>query len=73
MRRDDIPQHFRTTPPMTAELAAKALTLVKEFHLKQQQVAALLGVNQGRVSEVVNGKRYVGVSPMPSDQLSFDF
>jgi plasmid maintenance system antidote protein VapI len=63
----------KPTPPMTAELAAKALTLVKVFKLKQHQAAAVLGVNQGRINEVIKGKRFVGVSPWPADQLCFDF
>ena len=49
------------TPPMTAELASKVITLVKVIGLKQHQAAALLGLNQGRVSEVMTGKRYLGV------------
>lgn len=69
-----IPKHFTNkTTPMTAEVAGKAITLVREVGLNQQQAAALLGINQGRISEVLNGKRYAGVSPYPSDQLSFSF
>ncbi len=68
-----IPKHFtKKTTPMTAEVAGKAITLVKEGGLNQQQAAALLGINQGRVSEVLNGKRFYGASPFPSDQMSFD-
>lgn len=63
---------IKDTPPMTIELAAKALTLVNEFKLKQHQAAALLGVNQGRISEVINGHRYPGAKPCPPDQLSLD-
>ena len=63
---------IKPTPPMTAELAAKALTLVTRFGLKQHQAAAALGVNQGRISEVMTGKRYRSVPPCPPDQLSLD-
>lgn len=73
MTRDDIPKHFKTATPMTAGVAAKILTLVREFKLNQHQAAAVLGINQGRVSEVLSGKVYNGVSPFPRDQLSFDF
>ncbi len=62
----------KPTPPMTAELAVKALTLVKVCGLKQHQAAAILGLNQGRISEVITGKRYPGAKPMPPDQLSFN-
>ena len=62
---------IKPTPPMTAELASKILTLVR-MGLKQHQAAAILGLNQGRVSEVVTGKRYQGAKPCSQDQLSFD-
>lgn len=57
---------------MTAELASKAITLVKVIGLKQHQAAAILGLNQGRISEVITGKRYPSVKPCPPDQLSLD-
>jgi predicted XRE-type DNA-binding protein len=63
---------MKPTPPMTAELAAKILTLVNGRKLKQHQAAALLGVNQGRVSEVITAKRFAGVTSWPMDQLSFE-
>lgn len=62
---------IKDTPPMTAELASKALALLC-MGLKQHQAAAVLGVNQGRISEVVTGKRFLGARPCPLDQLSFD-
>ena len=64
---------IKQTPPMTAELAAKAITLVKIMGLKQHQAAAVLGLNQGRVSEVMTGKRFAGAKPYPPDQLRLDF
>lgn len=60
----------KPTPPLTAELASKAKTLVLHFGLKQHQAAAILGLNQGRVSEVLTGKRFPGVAPYPPDRLS---
>jgi predicted XRE-type DNA-binding protein len=62
----------KETPPMSADLASKAITLVRVLKLKQHQAAAVLGVNQGRISEVLNGKTFVGVTPCSTDQLSFD-
>lgn len=60
-----------STPPMSAELASKALALVRlGYH--QHQAAALLGVNQGRISEVVNGKLFPSARPCDPSQLSFD-
>lgn len=44
--------------PMTEELASKIKTLVIIKGMAQQTVAAKLGVNQGRVSEVVNGHAF---------------
>jgi len=61
----------KDTPTMTAELASKAKTLI-QLGLKQHQAAAVLGVNQGRISEVMTGKRFIGVTPCSTDQLSFD-
>jgi len=57
---------------MTPELASKAITLVKTFGLLQHQAAAVLGVNQGRISEVMTGKRFAGVPPADPGQLSFN-
>ena len=63
---------IKDTPLMTAELANKAITLVRVMGLKQHQAAAVLGLNQGRISEVITGKRYPGAKPFPLDQLSLD-
>ena len=53
----------KRTPPLTAEVASiiKALLLMGRYH--QHQIAALLGINQGRVSEVNTGKRFAHVPP----------
>ena len=40
----------------TYEQAATAKYLVHTMHLYQHKAAALLGCNQGRISEAVNGK-----------------
>ena len=63
---------IKDTPPMTSDVAAKALALVTIMGLKQHQAAAVLGVNQGRISEVVTGKRFAGVPAANPDQFSFD-
>jgi predicted XRE-type DNA-binding protein len=56
--------------PITPELASKIKRLLAEG-LYQHQIAGLLGVNQGRVSEVNTGKSHPNV--MANDQMSFDF
>jgi predicted XRE-type DNA-binding protein len=48
---------------LTAEIAAKIKQLAKETKLYQHEIAALVGVNQGRVSEVLNGKRFPTTHP----------
>lgn len=53
----------RRSPPLTAELAALIKRLALEGELLQHQIAARLNINQGRVSEVLNGKRFPDVPP----------
>lgn len=48
----------RVANPMTEDIASKIKTLVFIKGLAQQTVAAMLNVNQGRVSEVVNGHKF---------------
>jgi predicted XRE-type DNA-binding protein len=50
---------------MTAALAAEIKKLAATRALKQHQIAAVLGINQGRVSEVLRGKRFADVPPAP--------
>jgi transcriptional regulator with XRE-family HTH domain len=59
----------KDSPPVTAEMAAIIKYLRVKLGLYQHQIAALLGINQGRVSEVMAGKRHPDVGP----QSSFDF
>ena len=61
----------KASPSVTKEMAAKIKFLHKTPGLYQHQIAAELGVNQGRVSEVLTGKRWPEVDP--SDQPSFGF
>lgn len=60
----------KSSPPITAEMAAHIRFLIKERGLFQHQVAALLEINQGRVSEVMHGRHYPGAGPA---QGSFPF
>jgi len=56
---------------MTPLRAAQAKYLVEKLGLFQHQAAAILDVNQGRISEVITGKRFQGVKPSNA-QLSLD-
>lgn len=51
-----MPSRIRKT--LSAELAAKIRFLAENTDLFQHQIAAALDINQGRVSEVLNNKRY---------------
>ena len=51
------------SPPVTPEMAAQIRYLKLSKKLYHHQIAALLGINQGRVSEVLTGKRFPDVPP----------
>lgn len=53
----------RRSPPLTADVAAAIKRLAKETDLLQHEIAARLNLNQGRVSEVLTGKRFPEVHP----------
>ena len=54
----------RNGPPLTAETAAQIKALWQNTSLNQAQIAARLGgINQGRVSEVVNGRKFSEIAP----------
>jgi predicted XRE-type DNA-binding protein len=48
---------------LTRELAAKIKRLALDTDLLQHEIAASLSINQGRVSEVLNNKRFAEVPP----------
>lgn len=60
----------KPSPPVTAQMAAHIRFLVKKQGLYQHQAAALLGVNPGRVNEVMKGRRF---PEEPPTQGSFPF
>jgi predicted transcriptional regulator len=60
----------KPSPKMTPEIAA-AIKRMREAGLFTHQIAAELGINQGRVSEVITGKRFK--DEPPSVQMPFDF
>lgn len=60
----------RCSKPMTVEIASRAKTMVIRLGMAQHVVAAKLGVNPGRICEVVNGHRFVNAPFAPiSDVL----
>jgi predicted XRE-type DNA-binding protein len=50
------------SPRLTPEVAVEIKRLAASGSLMQHQIAAVLGINQGRVSEVLSGKRFSGVN-----------
>lgn len=53
----------KASPSVTPEMAAEIRYLKKTKKLYHHQIAALLGINQGRVSEVLTGKTFPSVPP----------
>ena len=53
----------KSSPPVTPAMAAEIRYLRKQKGLYSHQIAALFGINQGRVSEVLTGKRFPNVPP----------
>ena len=62
---------MRHSPPMTPERAAIAKRLMMSGFY-QHEVAAKLGVNQGRISEINTGKIFAEVKPASIDELPSD-
>ena len=56
----------RGSPRLTAEMADLIRKLVIDEGLMQHEAAARLGINQGRVSEVINGHRFPPGDDKPS-------
>lgn len=50
---------------LTPEIAAKIKKFAVSTDLYQHEIAALVKVNQGRVSEVLSGKRFQEIPPAP--------
>ncbi|MEZ5870583.1 MAG: hypothetical protein R3D32_01820 [Nitratireductor sp.] len=59
----------RKSPPVTPEMAARIKALLI-YGLSQQDIATITGVNQGRVSEINTGAKFLGIEPA---QVAFDF
>lgn len=52
-------------PPVevTANMAAVIKKLLKGGKHKQHEIAAMFGLNQGRISEINTGKRFPNIPP----------
>lgn len=59
----DADMRRRVSSPLTAKLAADIKRLARETDLAQHEIAAQLKLNQGRVSEVLTGKKFSEVRP----------
>jgi hypothetical protein len=57
----------KASPPVTAEMAGKIRYLKNVQGLFNHQIAAIFGINQGRVSEVITGKTFPNVPPTQGD------
>lgn len=53
----------RVSVPLTERIAAEIKRLARDTDLAQHEIAAELRLNQGRVSEVLTGKRFPEVLP----------
>lgn len=52
------------SPKVSREMAAHIKYLMQSRGLYQHQVAALVGVNQGRISEIMRGHKFPDVPPV---------
>jgi hypothetical protein len=55
--------------PMTVEIASKAKTMVIRLGMAQHFVAAKLGVNPARISEVIHGHRFADAPFAPINDV----
>lgn len=53
----------RVSEPLTPALASEIKRMARDTDLAQHEIAAALHINQGRVSEVLTGKRFSEVQP----------
>lgn len=52
----------RPSPKVTREMAATIKRYLLE-NLAQHEIAAMFGINQGRISEIKTGRKFGDVSP----------
>ncbi len=50
------------SPKVTREMAGKIKRFLRD-NLAQHDIAAMFGINQGRISEIKSGKKFADVPP----------
>jgi len=53
----------KSSPTITEDIAAIIKRALQSRKLHQHQIAAKLGVNQGRISEIKSGAKWANVKP----------
>lgn len=59
----------QNSPPVTPEMAGQIRYLKRVKRLYNHQIASIFGINQGRVSEVLTGKKFPDVPPSQGDMF----
>ena len=57
----------KSSPPVTAKMAGQIRYLKETKGLYNHQIASIFGINQGRVSEVLTGKKFPNVPSAQGD------
>nr|GGH97940.1 hypothetical protein GCM10011355_20360 [Aquisalinus luteolus] len=65
---ESFPQK-RKSPPVTKEMARQIKALYAQTDMTQHDIAAHFGINQGRISEVLNGHTFPKEPPAQLDLL----
>ena len=71
-RRSIAPARRVTGKKMTAELARQVLSYHASTGMTQQEIAFKLGVNQGRVNEVIKRGKWLDASAAASEHVARD-
>jgi len=60
----------RQSPSVTPEMAGQIKAMIINLGMMQHDVAARFGINQGRVSEIMNNHAFAEVPPAPLTDFS---
>jgi hypothetical protein len=71
-KRSIAPARRITGRKMTLELARKILDLHTATNMTQQEIAFKLGINQGRVNEVIKRGKWLGGDPKSPEAIARD-
>jgi hypothetical protein len=64
--KDNAYSPRKPSPKLTPKIVAKIKALLTRG-FKQHDIAAMFGINQGRVSEINTGRKFVNVKPEQGD------